>query len=57
MPFSLSRSWRGFVLTKEDRHGANKNEIATFVFSVTVKDFSHSVLLDGKGPIFFALKA
>jgi hypothetical protein len=56
MSFFLAHSWRAFVLTKGDRHGANKNEIATFVFSITVKDFSHSVLLDGKGPILFALK-
>jgi hypothetical protein len=44
MSFFLARSWRAFVLTKGDRHGANKNEIATFVFSITAKDFSHSVL-------------
>jgi hypothetical protein len=56
MSFFLARSWRAFVLTRGDRHGANKNEIATFVFSITAKDFSHSLLLDGKGPILFALK-
>src|SRR5262249_15123614 len=49
MSFSLARSWRAFVLAKEDRRGANKNEITIFVFSITAKDFSHGVLLDGKG--------
>jgi hypothetical protein len=29
-----------------DRHRADQNEIAIFVFSVTAKDFSHGVLLD-----------
>jgi hypothetical protein len=48
MSFSLARSWRAFVLAKEDRRGANKNEITIFVFSITAKDFSHGVLLDGK---------
>src|SRR5262245_24582093 len=51
MSFSLARSWRAFVLAKEDRRGANKNEITIFVFSITAKDFSHGVLLDGKGTI------
>jgi hypothetical protein len=46
MSFFLAHSWRAFVLTKGDRHGANKNEIATFVSSITAKDFSHSVLLE-----------
>ena len=57
MSFFLAHSWRAFVLTKRDRHGANKNEIAIFVFSVTAKDFSHGVLLDGKGAILFASEA
>src|SRR5215467_13861285 len=51
MSFSVARSWRAFVLAKEDRRGANKNEITIFVFSITAKDFSHGVLLDGKGTI------
>jgi hypothetical protein len=37
MSFSLARSWRAFVLAKEDRRGANKNEITIFVFSITAK--------------------
>ena len=52
MSFSVARSWRAFVLAKEDRRGANKNEITIFVFSITAKDFSHGVLLDGKGDPF-----
>src|SRR5262245_44187533 len=55
MSFSLARSWRAFVLAKEDRRGANKNEITIFVFSITAKDFSHGVLLDGKRAILFKL--
>src|SRR6516225_8285543 len=54
MSFSVARSWRAFVLAKEDRRGANKNGITIFVFSITAKDFSHGVLLDGKGAIVFA---
>src|SRR5260370_34773079 len=57
MSFFLARCCRAFVLAKGDRHGANKNEIAIFVFSVTAKDFSHGVLLDGKGAIRFASEA
>ena len=57
MFFLLAHSWSAFVLAKGDRHGANKNEIAIFVFSVTAKDFSHGVLLDGKGAILFASEA
>jgi hypothetical protein len=57
MSFFLARCCRAFVLAKGDRHGANKNEIAIFVFSVTAKDFSHGVLLDGKGVILFASEA
>jgi hypothetical protein len=45
MPFFSASSWRTFVLAKRDRHRANKNEIAIFVFSVTAKDFPHGVLL------------
>ena len=41
MSFFLAHSWSAFVLAKGDRHGANKNEITIFVFSVTAKDFSH----------------
>src|SRR5215472_11159373 len=57
MSFSLARSWRAFVLAKEDRRSANKNEITIFVFSITAKDFSHGVLLDGKGAIRRARRA
>src|SRR5215467_6126407 len=57
MSFSLARSWRAFVLAKEDRRGANKNAITIFVFSITAKDFSHGVLLDGKGAILFVSQA
>jgi hypothetical protein len=42
MSFFLAHSWSAFVLAKGDRHGANKNEIAIFVCSVTTKDFSHA---------------
>jgi hypothetical protein len=42
MSFLLAHSWSAFVLAKGDRHGANKNEIASFVFSVTTKGFSHA---------------
>ena len=42
MSFLLAHSWSAFVLAKGDRHGANKNEIAIFVFSVTTKGFSHA---------------
>jgi len=49
MSFSLARSWRAFLLAKEDRRGANKNEITIFVFSITAKDFSHGVLRMEKG--------
>jgi len=42
MFFLLAHSWSAFVLAKGDRHGANKNEIAIFVFSVTTKGFSHA---------------
>ena len=41
MSFFFAHSWSAFVLAKRDRHGANKNEITIFVFSVTAKDFSH----------------
>jgi hypothetical protein len=44
MYFFLTFPWRGFVLAVRDRDRANKNEIASFVFSVTAKDFSHGVL-------------
>jgi len=47
MSFFSTSSWRRFVLAKRDRHRANKNEIAIFVFSVTAKDFPHGVLLHG----------
>ena len=42
MSFLLVHSWSAFVLAKGDRHGANKNEIVIFVFSVTTKGFSHA---------------
>jgi hypothetical protein len=42
MSFFLAHNWSAFVLAKGDRHGANKNEIAIFVFSVTAKNFSHA---------------
>src|SRR5215471_4390495 len=40
MSFLPAHSCSAFVLAKGDRHGANKNEIAIFVFSVTTKGFS-----------------
>ena len=42
MSFLLAHSWSAFVLAKGDRHGANKNEVAIFVFSVATKGFSHA---------------
>jgi hypothetical protein len=44
------------LLAKGDRHGANKNEIAIFVFSVTTKGFSHCSWME-KGAILFASEA
>ena len=44
MSFVLAFPWRRFVLAMRDRHRAYQNEIASFVFSVTAKDFSHCVL-------------
>src|SRR5215831_16921984 len=49
MSFLLAHSCSAFVLAKGDRHGANKNEIATFVFSEPRRAFLLRVLLDGKG--------
>ena len=45
MPFVLTFPWRRFVLAMGDRHRADQNEIAFFVFGITAKDFSHGVLL------------
>jgi hypothetical protein len=41
MSFALTFPWRGFVLAVRDGNRPNKNEIATSVFGVTAKDFSH----------------
>src|SRR5262249_38867389 len=58
MSFLLAHSCSAFVLAKGDRHGANKNEIAIFVFSVTTKGFSHTRAPGWKkGAILFASEA
>jgi hypothetical protein len=57
MSFLPAHSWSAFVLAKGDRHGANKNEIAIFVFSVTTKGFSHARAPGWKGAILFASEA
>jgi hypothetical protein len=46
MPFVLTFPWRRFILAMRDRHCADQNEIASFVFGVTAKDLSHGVLPD-----------
>src|SRR5262250_1665358 len=51
MSFSLARSWRAFLLAKEDRRGANKNEITIFVFSITGEGLFSWRAPDGKGMI------
>jgi hypothetical protein len=43
--FILASNWRGFILAKRDRDRANKSEIEIFVFSVTLNDFPHDMLL------------
>jgi hypothetical protein len=53
MSFVPAFPWRRFVLAMWDRLRAYQNEIAIFAFSVTAKDFSHSVLLDREDRRFF----
>jgi hypothetical protein len=55
--FAGAQLERAFVLAKGDRHGANKNEIAIFVFSVTAKCFSHALAPGWKRAIVFASEA
>jgi len=47
--FILASNWRAFILAMRDRDRANKNEIETFVFSVTLNDFPHDMLLLERG--------
>jgi hypothetical protein len=47
MSFVLTFSWRAFVFAMRDSDGADKNEIAIIVFSVTTKDVPHEMLLYG----------
>src|SRR6516225_2774925 len=49
--FILASNWRAFILAMRDRDRANKNEIETFVFSVTLNEFPHDMLL-----LIFSLK-
>src|SRR5207248_8334233 len=46
--FILASNWRAFILAMRDNR-ANKNEIETFVFSVTLNDFPHDMLLLERG--------
>jgi hypothetical protein len=46
MSFVLAFPRRRFVLAMRDRYRAYQNEIASFVFGATSKDFSDGVLLD-----------
>jgi hypothetical protein len=45
MSFILASNWRAFILAMRDRDRANKSEIEIFVFSVTLNDFPHDMLL------------
>src|SRR5262249_23989583 len=47
--FILASNWRAFILAIRDRDRANKNEIETFVFSVTLNDFPRDMLLLERG--------
>jgi hypothetical protein len=53
MSFLSAGSWRRLVLAKRERHRANKNQIAIFVFGVTAKDFPHGVLVREKEGVPF----
>jgi hypothetical protein len=43
--FILASNWRAFILAMSDRDRADKNEIEIFVFSITLNDFPHDMLL------------
>ena len=54
MSFLPAGGWRTLVLAKRDRHLANKNQIAIFVFGVTARDFPHGALAHEKRASLFA---